>query len=65
MAESRHGARSQSQRKIKHYCSCGRMFVGNPGWASHKRAHEGGTYPAPHVEISYRRFVEMVEARDR
>lgn len=23
--------------KVRRYCSCGRVIVGNPGWASHLR----------------------------
>ena len=41
------------QQKIKHYCSCGRMVVGNPGWASHQRANPD------HSTISQTRFLAL------
>lgn len=31
--------RRAGQQRIRRKCLCGRIIVGNPGWASHKRAH--------------------------
>lgn len=33
------GKRRAAQQKIRRRCSCGRVITGNPGWASHQRAH--------------------------
>lgn len=40
--------RRNAQQKIRRYCTCGRKFVGNLGWASHLRWAERTGVAAEH-----------------
>lgn len=39
LSAERQRAHAVGQQKIKHYCSCARMFTGNAAWWSHRNAN--------------------------
>lgn len=57
LSQDRQIAHAAGQRKIRHYCSCVRMFSGNAAWWSHRNANP------THTMISRTAFVAAEQAK--
>lgn len=54
--------RANAQLKVKRYCTCGRKFIGNPGWASHQRWADRTGVGAEHHYAGTRRPIALASS---